>query len=151
MRWSERREYGEMAYSGWLRVVAAGAGAMESVAMPAALLPWDRGMISAWRLSNHSRYFLAGFGVMQLGAVWGMLRLCRRYFVERWARVGWVIGTLVLGPWALIYFGGTRHKPALVRCAQCGGKRTVGATTCAQCRAPVVPPQRNGTEIFGVL
>jgi len=147
-RWYVWRDYGSPAYSGWLRFVAATAGAMKS-ALPVGIVPWGRSDLYGWGYVEGPRYYLAGLGIAQLAGFWAMLRLCRHYFVKGWPRLGWLAGALVIGPSALVLFGGTRHRPPSIRCHRCGKRQPASEFRCRLCGGAVQAPARNGTEIFG--
>jgi len=63
-------------------------------------------------------------------------------------QVAWAMAAISLGIPALMTMLALYDWPALVRCPNCGHKRSVDLELCGHCKSPFPAPSRDGTEIF---
>lgn len=96
--------------------------------------------------------FVGWWGGVQLLAiifsVLSVLAITRRCAFFRYGSIAWTIGTILLGPSAVLLLLALREWPAREKCPACKRKSVVDRELCEHCGARFEQPRQTGNEIF---
>jgi hypothetical protein len=132
---------------------------LRPVETPAGGIDWPDKMATAllpppthveFNIKFFDAWNLFSYGLALICATIGWT-LARRYNFSTKASLGWTLFIFLLGIPGLLTLLCVQEWPVRETCPNCKKLRAVDREFCEHCRAPFLPPEKNGTEIFEPL